>query len=238
MPNAGQSVPQRSLATPAVAYRPANITIPDHYVYRPLDPVKRVKPRSYANTIPSAYPATPNYGYRAYYPMRNMQSSRVARQMPYRAQSAPRYVYGDGHYSGHKFRADPRLYQAQAYRRPIQAINPMPGYAYNRWPAQPRFRPARQVQMPQPGYAYLPANRYPAMPQSYPVVVAPRSYYPTATPQGYPSWQASSEPRVSSTPNQVDWYDGRSDGEGAWYQLAQQQNWPEVSQNWSGQNRQ
>jgi hypothetical protein len=237
--DAEQRALQRSVATPAVAYRPASITIPDHYVYRPLNPVKRVKPRTYANNIPPAYPAIPNYGYRAYYQMPNRQPSRATRQVPQRAQPAPRYVYGDGdgRYLGHKFRADPRVYQAQAYTRPIQRMNPMPGYAYNRWPAQLRFRPTRQLRMPQPNYAYLQANRYPARTQSYPVMAAPRSYYPATMPQGYTSWQTRSEPRVSSTPNQVDWYDGRSDGEGAWYKLAQQQNWPEVSHNWSGQNQ-
>jgi hypothetical protein len=42
-----------------------------------------------------------------------------------------------------------------------------------------------------------------------------------------PQWQAPVD-RYSGT----DWYDGRRDGEGAWYQLANQ-NLPAVSQRWN-----
>ncbi|MCG7928530.1 MAG: hypothetical protein N0E44_00595 [Candidatus Thiodiazotropha lotti] len=232
---------RQAAATPSsVAYRPANITIPDHYVYRPLSPLKKAKPRSYANNSPWINPRMPRYGYGAYQPRPAMQPAYRADPRINRSSPIPRYVYGNGRYSGHKFRPDHRGYAAAAhgtYGRPMVAMNRMPGYAYNRWPQPLRFRPAPQLRMPQPAYAYLPPNRYPGMVQHYPAGGAPWGRYAAPMPQpAYPSWAVHPERHAGTDHKRVNWYDGHSDGEGAWYKLAQQQNWPQVSQNWTGQN--
>ncbi|MCG7945884.1 MAG: hypothetical protein N0E59_08670 [Candidatus Thiodiazotropha taylori] len=232
--------PRQVAATPAVAYRPANITIPDHYVYRPLNPVKKANPRSYANNTPRVYPQMPRYGYGAYQPVPAMQPVyRADPRMIQRPSPAARYVYGNGRYSGHKFRPDHRGYAPVAYgnyRRPPMQMNRMPGYAYSRRPEPFRFRPAPQLRMPQPAYAYLPANRYPGMVQPYQAGVAPWGRYAAPMPYAYPNWRMPAERYAGTDNKRVNWYDGHSDGEGAWYKLTQQQSWPQVSQNWSGEN--
>ncbi|MCG7899000.1 MAG: hypothetical protein JAY85_11135 [Candidatus Thiodiazotropha weberae] len=234
-----QASPQ-AVATPAVAYRPANITIPDNYVYRPLSPVKKAKPSSYADNSPRVYPQMPRYGYGAYQPLPVMQSAYQGNhRMINRPSPTSRYVYGNGRYSGHKFRPDHRVYAPAAYGgygRPMMPMNRMPGYVNRGWPQPLRFRPAPQLRMPQPAYAYLPPNRYPGMVQHYPAGVAPWGRYAAPMPQAYPSWQMHPERHAGRDHKRVDWYDGHSDGEGAWYKLTQQQNWPQVSQNWAGQN--
>ncbi|MCG8488996.1 MAG: hypothetical protein MI756_16100 [Chromatiales bacterium] len=232
-----QATPPAAVASPAVAYRPANITIPDHYVYRPLNPVKKAKPSVYANNTSRAYPHFPRYGYGAYRPMPARPTAHpvnpgvIDRPLP-----TPRYVYGSGLHSGHKFRPDHRVYAPTAYGRPMPTMNPMPGYAYNRWPQPLRFRPAPQFRVPQPAYAYLPPNRYPGMVHHYPAGGTPWGRYAAPMAQHYPNWQTQPERHAGSDSKRVNWYDGRSDGEGAWYKLTQQQNWPQVSQNWTGQN--
>jgi hypothetical protein len=228
-----QALRQAALAAPAIAYRPANITIPDHYVYRPLNPVKKAKPRFYVNNTPRAHPPFPGYGYTAYQPMPGVHTAELANRQISRAHRTPRYVYGNGLDTRYKFRPDPRIYRTAAHGRPIRGMNSIPGFAYNRWPEPMRFRPTPQFRATHPGYTYPPTNRYPATVHNDPDVDV---FYTAPISQSYPNRQKRPEHHVKSQRKQVDWYDGRADGEGAWYKLTEQQHWPEVSQNWAGQN--
>ncbi len=222
------------VAPPALAYRPANITIPEHYVYRPLNPVKKAEPGSHANNISRANPHFSRYGYGAYRAARTMPTAHPAdHEMINRPPPAPRYVYGGGLRSVHKFRPDHRVYGPMAYAGPMSAMTPSP-YAYNRWRQPLRFRPAPQFRASQPAYAYLPPDRSPGMLHHYPAGGVPWGGSAGPAPRSYPDWRI--QRYAGSASQRVDWYDGRSDGEGAWYKLTEQQNWPQLSQNQAGQN--
>ncbi|MET0089898.1 MAG: hypothetical protein ABW068_07730 [Candidatus Thiodiazotropha sp.] len=123
---------------------------------------------------------------------------------------------------------------------------PAPGYVfresrprpYRGYPPQYAWRPrdaersferrlsARSV--PQPGY---PGQYEPWMGRG-PVWGAQR--LSRAVPPPLAPYNNADAPRVVQNPYGVDWYDGRSDGEGAWYKLVESKEWPRVTQHWTG----
>lgn len=229
---------QQPSQTPARrTYRPVQFDIPNHYVYRPLNPVKYKQPR----VRHWAWSAPPqSYGYLPPEPARY-------RPYPYPPQRmappppASRYVYGG------RLRPAPIHYPAHPMGPNIGApaawSAPMPRYTRNMDFNRPRFRPQAQ---PRPvGYRLSNQGRSGIARYSYPV----RSGHPAMAYQWrYPErGHLSTHPRPhipqpvmgiatrrAATPNRygVDWYDGRSDGDGAWYKLAEQKAWPQVSQHW------
>lgn len=232
LPQGGQ---QPHFAAPEVAYRPSNIKIPDHYVYRPLNPVKKVQRHPSPYHYTPTYSPAPAYGFAPPAPMRFSapvpnRSVPMARSLP-----GPRYAYGGQPYPDFRFRPTSRAYGPPGYPVAGSNMNRAPRYAA-RWPERPRFRPAPRFRPTAPVYAdpfygYPPGYAHPAMAYNWPSERWGR--YRPSYPQPNPSsWQAAPDTYDDIADRRVDWYDGRADGEGAWYKLTQQQDWPRVSHNW------
>lgn len=227
-------------APPRWTYRPAQLEIPNHYVYRPL---KVQQPSNYMDQQRRRSPAVPgmqDYGYNPWDPMRNgydrswmpMPGLTSSHYDPYRyldrynqlsvahsndryrwrgdsvgypiprGYAAPRYT-GQTPFTGHRFRP---------LKRPV-----WDGYRYRGMPDRyaAGSYPAANYQWRRPGWANYDTMRrewQPQMAMSYPGMSHPM--------------------RRPDVPNRygINWYDGRGDGEGAWYKLAGQQEWPRVSQ--------
>jgi hypothetical protein len=208
---------------PRLKYRPMQVEIPQHVRFRPLNPVAQTRP---GHTQESRYrrmwPQPNHYalqqpGY--YNPVQSWQRDRYAYNYPY----------------ARGWRPNDNAWRAPAPQPIVPSPMAMPGYA---WSAPvPRFRPQplpRQMHYP-PAYPrhvhnmgpYWAPNRqtgYPVHPQPVPDVY---NRYSSRLPMARPQWQ----PPVNRNRG-TDWYDGRRDGEGAWYQLAKR-NLPAVSQRWS-----
>ena len=209
-------------------YRPMQVHIPEQARFRPLNPVARSKPypvraNLYRHDMPRPY------GTAGYWPRYDVYP-----------QPAPtgRYVYNypDGrHLPSFNQRRAPR----QQNMAPARSV--MPRYA-RRDSSQVRFRPlppprntafqpGRLPRFAQRRFTQPPSwsrNRpggYPLYPYPAPTTVARQ--WPPAPMVYRPQWQ----PPVTAH-QRTDWYDGRGDGEGAWYQLASR-SMPAVSQRWS-----
>jgi hypothetical protein len=229
-------LPQRQ----GYVYRPMQIEIPGQYVYRPLNPVKQAPRPSYRPPLPSVLPRYAGRpmvpggymypGYPAYSPLP---------PMGLRARPQSRYVYGNP-YWGPRFRPQPAgdRYVAH-YSRPYQGptpryasrnrgMRPLPGYPQRYvWRPRGEPRPSRGYG-PQPGYP----GRYTAM-QERPVW-APQGLPQAAAAPVMPNSGAAPRGMVQNRYG-VDWYDGHSDGDGAWYKLVENNEWPRVTQHWTGE---
>ncbi len=193
-------------------YHALPMQIPDHYVYRPLNPVakaSRVRPAP-----------MPDYAYRTGYEGWN----RYAAQ-PYRLLPPPPWPY------------QPAM--AGPWPTPEQAVvtsapapwwtPPAPGY-----PPAYVFNGYRPSPSPNP---YPVAGRQAMPPPAYNKRYA-RRWSPPSPPPGYTHWQRPTPPmpyparagweRTAQLPAPppvrvnrygTDWYDGQGDGEGAWYRL-------------------
>ncbi|MES9859237.1 MAG: hypothetical protein ABW157_03695 [Candidatus Thiodiazotropha sp. LLP2] len=233
-----QSGQQPELSPPQVAYRPTNINIPAHYVYRPLNPVKKVQRHSYPRNYPPTYRPAPAYGFTPYMPMRSAPAFPYHATPKARSLPGPRYAYGRQPYPDFRFRPTDRAYGPPVYPAASYSLNRVPGYA-PRWADRPKFRPSPRFQPPIPAYvdpfyAHSPGYAYPAMANTWPRERWGR--YRPSYPQPNPSWQGTPDTSNGIANSRVDWYDGRADGEGAWYKLTQQQDWPRVSHNWIEEN--
>ena len=207
-------------------YRPIQVQIPDRYVFRPLNPVARPTPAR--RTAPPA-PMTPVYagpplqgnwpGY-AYAPPRQQSRPSYWGHSPY----APTPGYGRS--MGYP---DPRwAFRPNPYPRThFPGRNTMPGFrprsraevaANAPFYPHPQFRPhpLQRRYAPGPSYVWRPEQRrFPGYQSPY--AAAPRSVYrPPVTPARLNRYG-------------MDWYDGRGDGEGAWYRLTLKSS-PTISQ--------
>jgi hypothetical protein len=244
-----------------VTYRPADIKIPGHYVYRPINPVRKPQSAKYTPSRIPTWPPAPYYGYISS-PPPMMPMAPVYGYTPYlfredapspghqpRSMNQPerraRYVYGDAPYQGLRFRP-----VTQTFRHPYYShrhdMNRMPPLAFSRWRDRLRFRPSAEFDRrnyfpPNQTYAqaYNPlAYPYPNMAYNRlePSWTEPGANYP----RSYPVWDEALHETVDNSNGyqgrRIDWYDGRSDGDGAWYKLAEQAQWPpRVSQTWPGE---
>ncbi|MEJ2590693.1 MAG: hypothetical protein P8178_04690 [Candidatus Thiodiazotropha sp.] len=215
-----------------LVYRPLQVKIPEHYIFRPLNPLRHTSvPAAVAQRqlqAPEAYPAMP-------YPDARFRSFN-----PYPAQPWPmnRYAYRGYPAPWDGYAAAPRPWPAPAWAMP--RVTPMPPYyargmgSPERFPPRPApfprerarndgyYRFAQRGMMPPPRYTYgSPDWRY------QPYRQRSRMPYPDA------GRMAFRPPRTPArlNPYGVDWYDGRGDGDGAWYKLPQE-SWPAVSQRW------
>ena len=236
-----QNPPQQpSGASARVTYRPANLEIPNHYVYRPLNPVRRAQPQVYSRPQPPVLPQPQAYAYAPAYPT-GFAPHYVNQPRPMRPpQPRARYVYGNDQSPGVRFRPVAPAHGVRFQERPSWSY---PRYAANRWMDRPRFRPSPQFDRPHyrrpfpPGpesyYRYPPVSAYPAVADTW----QPPAWgqFRGAYPGSYPAWYGAPGRFAGNSRYGVDWYDGRSDGEGAWYKLAEQQEWPRVSHNWPGE---
>jgi hypothetical protein len=231
--------PHPPVAPQAVTYRTTNISIPNHYVYRPLNPVKKIQTRPATPKWPPRYsqalPAAPRYGY-PYRPMMMAPSAldrhamtppalRSAQQRP-----NPRYVYGGNYFSGLRYRPDNRGYTSARYDWPGYGLAREPGNGFSRGPGHLRFRPVPGFPA-LPAYAYAPGVLPPTM--AYRPAMARQDYRPHK-PYHYPDRRGMSDASAATYNDRINWYDGRTDGDGAWYKLTEQREWPRVSQNWPG----
>ncbi|MEW8508653.1 MAG: hypothetical protein AB2598_18330 [Candidatus Thiodiazotropha sp.] len=220
-------------------YRPLQIDIPNTYVYRPL----RVnKP---ANRVDRHIPAPPTmpqvsgygsgnkdpYAYGFGYlgaPAQSLPSSDYQpRQQPvnYHNYRSAGSVAGHPGFNTH----------AWGYRFPRDRYSPR--YAINMPFNSYRFRPLRRPGGERYRHRGPQPPRYAINPPVYPSTFSPlppthvyayRSWMP---PLGYPHpgmEQALRQP-VATNRFGTNWYDGEADGEGAWYKLAGELEWPRVS---------
>ncbi len=221
-------------------YRPMQIEIPGQYVYRPLNPVKQAPRPSYRPPLPTGFPryagrprvpggyAYPRYP--AYYPQP---------PMGLRTQPQSRYVYGNP-YMGPRFRPQPAADRYVAhYSRPYQG--PIPGYANRErrmrpLPGYPQRYVWRPWGEPHPSRGYGSQSGYPGR---YDTAMRER---PVWEPRGLPQAVAPVTPNPGAASRRmvqnrygVDWYDGQTDGDGAWYKLVENKEWPRVSQRGTGE---
>ncbi|MET0066154.1 MAG: hypothetical protein ABW076_07395 [Candidatus Thiodiazotropha sp.] len=219
-------------------YRPMQIQIPREYVYRPLNPVKATPRGNYRPPVPSV----PRYAARPVPPFGNNYRGYPNYPLPpmgVRSQPESRYVYGHRPVAprfrpwspAERYVADyprmyPRAFPGVAYRDP--RVRPFQGYprTYAWRPRQGDYRvDHRSVRNDGPRTRYpnwlrgRPAWGYPEVASSAPYVMGP----------GDAQAHADVQNRYG-----VDWYDGRSDGDGAWYKLMETPEWPRVTQRWSG----
>ncbi|MES9816012.1 MAG: hypothetical protein ACH255_07100 [Candidatus Thiodiazotropha sp.] len=226
-------------APPRWTYRPAQLEIPNHYVYRPLKVQQRRNHTDQQRQRRSAVPGMQDYGPNPWDPVRYgydrswmpMPGSASSPYDPYRyldsynqysaAQSNGRYLWR-GDRVGYPV---PRGYTAPRY----SGHGPFTGH---------RFRPLKRS-----GWDRY---RYRGMPDRYAVGSYPVANYQWRRPDwaNYDTMRREWQPQMAMSypgphpmrrpdaPNRygVNWYDGRGDGEGAWYKLAGQREWPRVSQ--------
>jgi hypothetical protein len=250
--------PQRPVSQPArVTYRPADIKIPGHYVYRPINPVKKTQTAKYSSSRipalpsapyygyipppPSMMPIAPVYGYTPYQPRNYVPSAEPQTRSMSRPQPRARYVYGHEPYQGLRFRP-----VAQTYRHPYYShrydMNRMPPFSLSHWRDRLRFRPSpefdrRNYRPPNQAYVqayYPPGYAYPYMAYNrlVPFWAQPGASYP----QPFSTGDGIADNFNAYQGRGIDWYDGRSDGDGAWYKLTEQAQWPpRISQTWPGE---
>ncbi|MEW8662738.1 MAG: hypothetical protein AB2557_09830 [Candidatus Thiodiazotropha sp.] len=223
-------------------YRPLQIDIPNHYVYRPLR-VNRA-----ANPAAGHKPPTPKaahrmgYGSRAPHPNRYGYNNLVppAQAMPTPYYPSRRHLTGYDNFRplGPNPRHPGYYTDVGSYPVPMGSFAPPARYAANTPFTRYRFRPLyRSVgeryryQGPQaPRYAANPYVFRPLHPQLPPAqaYAGNRHWMPSA---GYPYPGMRQAMQRPAAPNRfgTNWYDGEADGEGAWYQLAGEREWPRVS---------
>ena len=209
-----------------VRYRPLEVRIPERYVFRPLNPIARSAaplppPRVAPFYAPGVYPPV----YNGYSPEAPVLVGRYAPNhvaTPYAAMPDVRSPA-----------------QRWAWRTPMPAA-PAPAYVQGVNP-QARFRPESRhgrgsIERWDSGGRYvrhLPGWRYP-YPSSSPYWAQHSRPARYALP-GY-GFDGSVAQRPPVAPRRLnrygtDWYDGRGDGDGAWYRLAVETA-PPVSQAW------
>lgn len=219
---------------PRWTYRPAQIEIPNHYVYRPIKAKRASNSVDHRRLAAPVPPAIEGYGYTAPRPGMIAPGSPPIRYLPNR--------YLPGYNPAWQARWNPGYqgYRADIAGYPAQRRVAAPRYTANMPVSRYRFRPLNQPgpqAYPYPGErARYAANPYFATPG--------QARYMSGQPYPYPWYRYGMPPRVPPTPAMaragwrplmpnpygVDWYDGQADGEGAWYKLAEQQQWPRVSQ--------
>ncbi|MES9968725.1 MAG: hypothetical protein ABW092_01745 [Candidatus Thiodiazotropha sp.] len=222
-------------------YRPAQIEIPNHYVYRPL----KVKPTRHTadrqRVRPPTEPVIEPYGVKQWDPMPYGYHP-MGTPMPYSAlpsydpylytprdnrytayRPSERYYYGNRHSSRYP---SPRVYSSPRYTgyMPINRhrYRPITRPVTGRYPYP--VRPAWIASSPYPA----PNDPWRSPAWSYPNTMTPA--WQPAMGMPYPGMQQAMRHPGMANPYGINWYDGRGDGEGAWYKLAGQQEWPRVSQ--------
>ena len=224
-----------------LVYRPLQVNIPEHYIFRPLNPLRHTSvPAAVAQRqfhAPEAYPAMP---YPAMsYPAMSYPDAQFRPFNPYPVRPWPmnRYAYGGYPAPWGGYAAVPQPWPAPAWATP--RVTPMPPYyahgmgAPERFPPRPEpfperarndgyYRFAQRGMMPPPRYTYgAPDWRY------QPYRQRSRMPYPDDARMAF----RPPGPPARLNPYGVDWYDGRGDGDGAWYKLPQG-SWPAVTQRW------
>lgn len=226
---------QESLSQPAgqLRYRPIQVKIPEQAIFRPLNPVARSMP-PVQNSRQQYFMPPPVLPY----PSADVRTQRH----PYSAQPIPsgRFVYnypdqrrwsGYGPWTAYGPNRD--VYNRPAVPRyaqmPARPLNFRPQPAFRAEVRPPAYRPYRFAQhnlmRPNQRHTYNPGwrSRYP-----YPVPnYAVRHQHQPVLLGARPQWQP-----VRSADRSTDWYDGRGDGNGAWYQLVKNTG-PAVTQQWS-----
>jgi hypothetical protein len=211
-------------------YRSLQVQIPERYVFRPLNPMRR-------STAPITVSHQP---YRAPYPYMPYPNAGYRPVYPYPVQPLPmhRYAYGGYPAAGGLYGAAPAI-PVPGWRVPY--VSAMPPYYAQGMSSPNRLRP-----LPEPlpsstarrhGY-YGPAYREMAPPPRY-TYESPnwgnQRYRPWSWTGGQPAaGQTASrpvQPHAKLNRYGTDWYDGRGDGEGAWYQLTEESS-PAVTQQW------
>jgi hypothetical protein len=243
----------------SVRYRPLQIQIPDRYVFRPLNPVARPAPQA-RPMQPIHYPAMPYPDSMAGVPVATYYSmpSRPLAYPQNRVRPSPTPVMASGPYGpsvpypyppvfaqnanmapGYR-PLYPQRQVAQGQRQPRHYPYP-PVFAQNanRAPGVRSLHPQRQVaqsqRQPRLGrryaqrYSYrthsLPPPSHRVLRERMPARAFPAYRVSQSTPQQPPV------PVARLNPYGTDWYDGRGDGEGAWYRLVVESA-PAVSQAW------
>ncbi len=209
-----------------VRYRPLQIRIPDRYVFRPLKPTARQRP-PLPDQSPSGFPPVsrhlPGGAYSPYV------------YNPYA--SWPNFPYAAGNHHRVPWTNARRAYPMPGWTPPrhgypsrfAQGLNRPP--RVRNWPYPVRYQAPRSWYPPR--YAW----RQPLPPAPPPVAVwpygrgVPLAPYPT-----HGVWQRTAQrpppPPARFNRYGTDWYDGRSDGDGAWYRLVLESE-PTVSQFWA-----
>lgn len=218
-------------------YRPAQLQIPNHYVYRPLRVVKQQQQPSQQRMQPLSRQILPAYNYApgdpAIYGRAGYRPHYVEQNLP-----SKRYVYGNNSYAQvwpqYTAPSMPSTGYSVPWTSPVSRYTGRAGF--NR----PRFRPlitSGSVSYHHPGQRNrFVQNFYPA-PPGYPVVdnrwrypIGMNNVWPPRINTPYPMPGVATQPASLPSRYGVDWYDGHSDGDGAWYKLAERQEWPRVSQ--------
>jgi len=204
------------------------VTIADHYRFRPLNPVKRRPPAprlTYGQPPPPPVvpPLRRGAVYGGFPPA--MPGPRW-RGRPFYAGDLPGRA---GRYGRTMAWAVPQ----RPYRRPVGPPllprQPYPGWRFR--PLTPRrgMPPGRYARF-NPGWGMAPYSFRSPGPARYwqgrPLMPAGLGYRRPAQTVYRPPQAPPGIKRYG-----VDWYDGRGDGEGAWYKLATE-SWPAVSQRW------
>lgn len=223
-------------------YRPAQIEIPNHYVYRPLNARQA---RASVTQQRRSRPVPPGLGDYAY-------NTRAPRFYPYGRFGAPTPGSIPPYFAPYRYpsaqnpawTARPGLtypgYGNDVAAYPVPRRAAVPRYSANMPYSGYRFRPRGQSGPQRYRYrdqrARYAVNPY-APPPNHPRYMPGQAYAygryrGWSPPVGLPApgmEQAMWRPVV---PNRygIDWYDGQADGEGAWYKLAEQREWPRVSQ--------
>ncbi len=211
-------------------YLPLQVPIAEHYVFRPLNPVSRPQPSprfAYQRPqMPMAMPARPQY-----------QFNRPARVMqPYQS---GRYAYGV--YPSARPAWQPEWTQRNLPARDYRQFRLPPRDIAQGMPLDYRYRPlaAMPSNRQRLGNRYAPYNwrGVPPPPQYLAMQYGPYGQRPVPPPwaMGYPpAMRTAYRPEaMPAMPKRygTDWYDGRGDGEGAWYKLAGVSG-PAVTQQW------
>ncbi len=204
--------PVRDMSAPR--YRPVQVRIPNRYVFRPLNPVARPAPHRPVTASPRQPPvyASPSYMYwpgYAYSPA--LQGSRGTHPVfPYAVSRG--YAPGVESFDPRWIKGYPSYPMAYT-----PGINRMPGY-------RSRFRPELAAKAPANRAYHF--RRYPHQRRyaAGPAYVWRRDrgrYAGYQTPYANGERAAYLPPVSPSRVNRygMDWYDGRGDGEGAWYRL-------------------
>ncbi|MEW8563308.1 MAG: hypothetical protein AB2541_14425 [Candidatus Thiodiazotropha sp.] len=223
-------------------YRPLQIDIPNHYVYRPLRVNRAANAATGQNpTLPKAADRV-GYGSRAPDPSQYGHHNLAA---PAQAMPTPYYPPGRHLSNYNSYRPiGPNTrhpgYYTDGWSNPVpqNSFAPRSRYAAGMPFDRYRFRPLNRSGVERYRYRGLQTPRYAANPYVF------RPVYPQMPPgqanannrnwmphMGYPypgMRQAMWRPVV---PNRfgTNWYDGEADGDGAWYKLAGEPEWPRVS---------
>lgn len=226
---------QETLSQPTgqLRYRPIQVKIPEQAIFRPLNPVAKSMPPA---QIPRQQHFMPP-------PVLPYPSADVGTQRyPYSAKPMPsgRFVYNypdQRRWSGYRpwttYGPERGVYNRSAVPRyaqmPTRPLNFRPQPVLGAEMRSPAYRPYRFAQhnlvRPNQRHTYNPGwrSRYPYPAPHYAI----RHQYQPVFLGARPQWQP-----VRSANRRTDWYDGRGDGDGAWYQLVKNTG-PVVTQQWS-----